>query len=176
MRVLPLALWHKGSDAELVRDARLQSRVTHGHPIAQLCCAMLCLWARQVGADAPDPWEQAATKLRLIVAGSPADTDVLEGTILCHDGAPCRGSGYVVDCLKSAKWASERLDYESVVRAAVSLGNDTDTTACVAGGIAGLRGGIDQIPERWRDSLRGSDIAKELVERLIERDLALRQF
>ena len=31
MRVLPLALWHLGSDAELVADARLQSRVTHGH-------------------------------------------------------------------------------------------------------------------------------------------------
>src|SRR5690606_22757865 len=32
MRVLPLALWHRGTDAELVRDAHLQTRVTHGHP------------------------------------------------------------------------------------------------------------------------------------------------
>ena len=31
MRVLPLALWHRGGDAELVRDAHAQSRVTHAH-------------------------------------------------------------------------------------------------------------------------------------------------
>src|SRR4051812_15206696 len=45
MRVLPLALWHLGSDAELVADARLQSRVTHGHIRSQACCALYCLWA-----------------------------------------------------------------------------------------------------------------------------------
>ncbi|MEM5419381.1 ADP-ribosylglycohydrolase family protein, partial [Staphylococcus gallinarum] len=32
MRVLPLALWHIGSDEALVKDAHLQSVVTHGHP------------------------------------------------------------------------------------------------------------------------------------------------
>src|SRR5262249_39240267 len=46
MRVLPLALWHRGSDADLIRDARDQSRVTHGHLRSQLCCALYCLWAR----------------------------------------------------------------------------------------------------------------------------------
>ena len=33
---------------ELVRDARLQSRVTHGHLRSQLCCALYCLWARRL--------------------------------------------------------------------------------------------------------------------------------
>ena len=37
MRVLPLALWHRGTDAELVRDARLQSLPTHGHLRSQVC-------------------------------------------------------------------------------------------------------------------------------------------
>ena len=41
MRVLPLALWHQGSDDELVRDAMRQSLVTHGHPRSQVCCAPL---------------------------------------------------------------------------------------------------------------------------------------
>src|SRR5947209_5157902 len=38
MRSLPLALWHQGSDAALVADAHTQSRVTHGHRRAQICC------------------------------------------------------------------------------------------------------------------------------------------
>ena len=36
MRVLPLALWHRGTDAELVADAQAQSCLTHGHPRAKV--------------------------------------------------------------------------------------------------------------------------------------------
>ena len=32
MRVLPLALWHTGNDAELIQLAARQSLPTHGHP------------------------------------------------------------------------------------------------------------------------------------------------
>lgn len=46
MRVLPLALWHKGRDEDLVADAQQQSKPTHGHLRAQVCCALYCLWAR----------------------------------------------------------------------------------------------------------------------------------
>ena len=48
MRSLPLGLWHRGTDAELVADAHLQSRVTHGDAYCQVCCALYCLWARQL--------------------------------------------------------------------------------------------------------------------------------
>ncbi|RDJ93188.1 hypothetical protein B4Q13_23610 [Lacticaseibacillus rhamnosus] len=59
--------------------------------------------------------------------------------------------------------------YEDVVQHAVSLGNDTDTTACVAGGIAGLMGGEEGIPDRWKEELRGRDIVEPLLAQLLER-------
>jgi hypothetical protein len=43
MRVLPLALWHRGSDAELAADAMVQSLPTHGHLRSQACCVLYCL-------------------------------------------------------------------------------------------------------------------------------------
>jgi ADP-ribosylglycohydrolase len=47
---------------------------------------------------------------------------------------------------------------------AVNLGHDTDTTAAVTGGLAGLLYGFDGIPSEWINSLaRKSDI-EELVE------------
>jgi ADP-ribosyl-[dinitrogen reductase] hydrolase len=49
----------------------------------------------------------------------------------------------------------------------VAMGDDTDTTACIAGGIAGLRSGIDAIPPRWRDALRGRDLVDPLLARLV---------
>ena len=59
------------------------------------------------------------------------------------------------------------VDFESTVKAAISLGNDTDTTACIAGGIAGLKFGINSIPERWIDGLRGKELYLPLLEKLL---------
>lgn len=73
----------------------------------------------------------------------------------------------VVDCLRSARWATEQGDYEATVKAAIRLGRDTDTTACVAGGIAGLRYGIDAIPRRWREGLRGEESLTPLLHDLL---------
>ena len=80
-----------------------------------------------------------------------------------------KGSGYVVDSLHAARWANRRGTYEEVVRAAVSLGDDTDTTASIAGGIAGLRFGFDAIPARRRTGLRGRHLVEPLLEGLLER-------
>jgi len=46
VRALPLVLWHRGSDEELVELAKAQCRVTHAHPQAQVTVAAYCLHAR----------------------------------------------------------------------------------------------------------------------------------
>ncbi len=56
------------------------------------------------------------------------------------------------------------------MKAAIALGNDTDTTACVAGGIAGLRDGVGAIPVRWRLGLRGREMVDPLLRALLARD------
>ncbi|MDO4807861.1 MAG: ADP-ribosylglycohydrolase family protein [Coriobacteriales bacterium] len=48
--------------------------------------------------------------------------------------------------------------YAPCVLEAINLGSDTDTTACVAGALAGAAYGIDAIPEAWREALRGADV------------------
>jgi hypothetical protein len=91
----------------------------------------------------------------------------MEWSIRPDDPPEGDGSGYVVDCLRSARWAVETGDYEQVVKSAISLGQDTDTTACVAGGMAGIRD-INAIPERWRNELRGKELYEEELRRLVE--------
>lgn len=169
MRVLPLALWHRGDDAELVRDAHAQSQVTHGHLRSQVCCALYCLWARRLLQGAPDAWADAAAALRAIYgASSPAYAE-LEWQVRPDDSPRGRGTGYVVDCLQSARLAMEADSYEDVVRRAIALGHDTDTTACVAGGLAGIRDGAQAIPERWLRHLRGKALVEPLLAQLLAR-------
>ena len=167
MRVLPLALWHKGSIEELVADAQEQSVITHGHLRSQVCCALYCLWARYTAEELSDPWREAVASLRNMYGENAPEREELEWSIRPDDPPEGTGSGYVVDCLRSARWAMQAGSYEQVVKAAISLGNDTDTTACVAGGIAGLRDGVNAIPERWRTRLRGEELYRNELQQLI---------
>jgi ADP-ribosyl-[dinitrogen reductase] hydrolase len=169
MRVLPLALWHRGSDRDLVRDAQLQSQITHGHMRAQVCCALYCLWARRTLTNVSNPWGDAVRTLRALYISTPNALEELEWSIRPDDPPVGKGSGYVVDCLRSARMALQATNYPDVVRFAIGLGNDTDTTACVAGGIAGIRDGIAGIPLQWRVDLRGQALYQPLLNRLMKK-------
>ncbi len=168
MRVLPLALWHKGTDAELVDDACTQSVITHGHVRSQLCCALYCLWARRtLEGSADDAWTAAVASLREILADDTEGLEELNVSIRPDHPAEPTGRGYVVDSLLSARWASTAGTFEQVVKAAVALGHDTDTTAAVAGGIAGLRDGRQAIPARWLNALLGREHFEPLLQALL---------
>ncbi|ATB40869.1 ADP-ribosylglycohydrolase [Cystobacter fuscus] len=167
MRVLPLALWHRGDDQALARDAMLQSRVTHGHVRSQVCCALYCLWARRTLEGSSRAWADALASFRALYPEGLEQRTELETSVRPDVSYRGKGTGYVVDCLLSARDCLEADSFERVVKAAIALGHDTDTTATVAGGIAGLREGIDAIPSRWRDALRGQELVKPLLEKLL---------
>lgn len=157
MRVLPLVLWHQGPDDELARLAARQSLPTHGHPLSQAACAQYCLWARRVFGMDPSPWDSAASALRTL--GDLFPVEEVGRLLDPANRGICRGSGYVLDCLWSARVAVESTrTYEDCVRRAILFGNDTDTTAAVAGGIAGLMYGRSGIPARWQAALRGQEL------------------
>ena len=168
MRVLPLAIWHTGSDEQLIQDAYAQSHVTHAHLRAKVCCALYCLWAKSIlnGFKIEQAWNDAVAKLRNYFQDKPENLEQLEFYIRPDELEKGHGSGYVVDCLKSARYALQQPTYQDVIKTAIALGRDTDTTACVAGGIAGLYYGFDAIPQTWVEQLRGKEILEPLLARL----------
>jgi ADP-ribosyl-[dinitrogen reductase] hydrolase len=89
--------------------------------------------------------------------------------ILAEKNRTPKGSGYVVDSLWSARAACREESYEEVVKSAIAFGHDTDTTACIAGGLAGVHFGFDAIPLKWTDGLRGRDLVKQLEQQLLRR-------
>lgn len=76
-------------------------------------------------------------------------------------------SGYVVDTLEAAIWCLLTTDsYEGCVLKAVNLGEDTDTVGAVAGGLAGVYYGYDNIPEKWKAKIAKRDWIEELCNEL----------
>jgi ADP-ribosylglycohydrolase len=166
MRVLPLVLWHRGTDDELVALAARQSLPTHGHPRSQVACALYCLWARRVLEGHAAPWDAAAGSLHR--TGDLLPAAEIDWVLEPGNRERAQGSGYVLDCLWSARVAVEdTATYEDCVRRAIAFGHDTDTTAAVAGGIAGLMYGREAIPGRWRTALRGQSMLTPLLGSLI---------
>lgn len=76
-------------------------------------------------------------------------------------------SGYVVHSLEAALWCIFKEDsFENTVLKAINLGSDTDTTAAIARGLAGLLYGFDTIPQRWIDQLARKDDIFDLCDKL----------
>ncbi len=77
-----------------------------------------------------------------------------------------KSTGYVVDTLEAALWCVLTTDnYRDCVLKAVNLGDDTDTVAAVAGGLAGALYGYDAIPSEWLDTLKRKDYIEAMCDR-----------
>lgn len=169
MRVLPLALFHNGSDKALVLDAHNQCLITHGHLCNQVCCALYCLTARFLQKDLPFSLalSHALDTLKTIYNDMPSYQQELEWSIRPDTDWKGSGSGYVVDSLRSTFMIlNQATNYEEAVKYAILLGNDTDTTACITGGLAGIQYGYSNIPDRWLATLKGKSDIETLLFRL----------
>ena len=168
MRILPVALaGRRRDDATLVAWAGTASAVTHGEPLARVTCALYVLLARRLLRDPVEP-EAALAEARRALTGLVAGTELEPALLELLAWGRRTGSGHVADAFWSA-WEAVTATtcYQDAVVRAVRFGNDTDTTAAIAGGLAGIRWGIGSIPQAWLARLRGPAIAGELLDRLL---------
>lgn len=90
----------------------------------------------------------------------PAVSDIATGSWKTKAPPAIRGSGYCIDALEAALWSVDgATDYREAVLRAANLGDDADTTAAIAGQLAGARWGSSNIPEAWQDKV----VARERI-------------
>jgi len=78
-----------------------------------------------------------------------------------------KSTGYVVDTLEAAIWCLiNTKSYKECVLLAINLGEDTDTVAAVAGGLAGLYYGCENIPQDWIAQISRRDYIEKLSNNL----------
>ena len=79
-------------------------------------------------------------------------------------------SGYVIATLEASLWCLTNTNsYKEAVLKAVNLGHDTDTTAAVTGGLAGIYYGYDNIPKDWINQIQKVDYILDLCEKFDKR-------
>jgi ADP-ribosyl-[dinitrogen reductase] hydrolase len=75
----------------------------------------------------------------------------------------------VLHTLEASFWCFlKSMNYAEAVQKAVNLGEDTDTTGCVTGGLAGIYYGIESIPAHWVEALARKNDIFLLAEKLFK--------
>ena len=143
MRLAPVAIRHWRDRAAMADVAAVQTRTTHGS-LATLAASgtFATMLADAIAGD----------DLNTILSSLAADT--IEGGWRGLHRDAIEGTGYVVRSLQAAVWAVSRsTDFRSAVLLAANLGQDADTTAAIAGQLAGAVFGISGIPPEWLGAL-----------------------
>lgn len=144
MRIAPLALTDATDD-----EIRAVSAITHAHPVSTEACVFFVHVLRDL---LEGEWIEEAIEKSIPDDGRFSFLKGIQGA----SRDDIRSTGYVLDTLGAALWCVCNTDsYEECVLEAVNLGDDSDTTACVAGALAGAFYGFDYIPSKWMGQLRG---------------------
>lgn len=154
MRLAPAALWGlRGEDAATAEVARRQSHVTHGAEACLDACEAFAIVLRRVMRGEP-----VGAALSVAAERVPGLAHIL---LASNDGRPAssvQSTGYVLHTLDAALWAVANADdFRSAVLLAANLGDDADTTAAVAGQLAGAIHGASGIPAEWLERLAWRD-------------------
>ena len=158
MRLAPVAIRHWRDRAELRRVADLQTRTTHGSAATLSGCAAFA----EMLADAI-----AGAALPEILAGRAANSLQVGWRGLHRDAIT--GGGWVVHAIQAAVWAVSRTtNFRSAVLLAANLGDDADTTAAIAGQLAGAVYGASGIPQDWLAALAWRERIEEVAGRLFD--------
>lgn len=181
MRILPMAfvLYGKyGKDITkhklAMEDIHKISGLTHRHPLAQSACGIYLAIAVRIldGYELFAAIQEGVSAALNWYASHSRFTDYVDFWERISNPRQFRrekeetiySGGYVVESLETALWClMNTRSYRECVLRCVNMGYDADSTAAIAGGLAGMYYGFDNIPKEWIDQLAAKEIINDCV-------------
>jgi ADP-ribosylglycohydrolase len=171
MRILPVVLRFAGERIEsFATHVERASSLTHGHARSRMACVFYGLVVRQVLLGwKPQPavacaraefvgWYKRAPEFERF-------RHLMNDDFVSLPEDEIVSTGYVLHTLHASLWCLLNTgSFRECVLKAVNLGGDADTTGCVAGSLAGVAFGKQNIPSEWADQLGRKGDVKRLTE------------
>lgn len=183
MRILPLLF-----EVQKIKDRKERyelikkvSSITHGHVRSCLACFYYLEIASFLSSEIKHPITDAykvanhsLLKLLEELEINPKEAELFEritnGKLAELQETSIQSSGYVIHTLEASIWCLlTTKSYKEAVLKAINLGEDTDTTGAVVGGLAGLFYGIKSIPNEWIDKIARKEDVEELTNKLSDK-------
>ena len=179
MRILPLAFLYKQVPfPELIARVHDCSKLTHAHPRSQIACGIYIGIAVGLleGLTPKEAYLNGIERIKPFYERGEFTEQlryfkrIWPGNIETVESKKIESSGYVIHTLEASLWCLlTTSSYSEAVLKAVNLGEDTDTTGAVTGGLAGIYYGLESIPPEWVEVLARKDDILDLARRLQER-------
>ena len=177
MRILPLLVYIKDKElSDRYQITKQVSSITHGHIRSVIACFYYLEFARQIvnGVDKFQGYKNLQTEISDHLNSLSINANeiklfdrLLKGNIYELTDKEIFSSGYVLHTLEASIWCLLTTDnYKTATLKAVNLGEDTDTTGAVTGGLAGLLYGFDTIPKSWLQQIARKNDIEDLADRL----------
>lgn len=179
MRIIPavlLAYSEHGKKDEAIRMVEACSALTHAHLRSRMACGIYAFIVMNVlergGRSLSECLTAGLSEAAEYYAKRPDAAGemshyqrIFQEDFKETEKSLIKSSGYVVDSLEAAVWCLFRTrTLEECLIEAVNLGEDTDTVAAIAGGIAGLYYGADAIPASWMEALKNTECILRICE------------
>lgn len=174
MRVAPIGFLYQQDERRLREVAQASGLITHGHPAA-VAASIAAAYAVKLALDGVPPAEY----LRRILSFTDGISDEFDAAIyrVGHVGAwrdevaalDHIGQGWVgEEAVALALYCVQRYpdDYAACMRRAANTNGDSDSIACIAGGIMGARLGLDAMPADWRGRCANAAYLHDLAGRM----------
>ncbi|MGN1319580.1 MAG: ADP-ribosylglycohydrolase family protein [Acutalibacteraceae bacterium] len=176
MRIIPVSLFNcfkTLSTKESIRNVHEVSALTHAHERSLIACGIYDFIVRELIKCLEKTSINTAIKKAEKYYANYKEIKyykrIFDEKFIDTDISLIKSSGYVVDTLEAAVWCLLNTDnYKACVLKAVNLGDDTDTVAAVAGGLAGVLYGYDSIPKEWINTLVKNDMISKLCYKFVE--------
>jgi len=157
MRMIPISLYnyfrHLSTDESII-NIHKASAITHAHKRSCIACGIYDFVMQELLVNPCK--ESIFSALKKAERYYANETEIRHYQRIFEDDFAKTGvneiksSGYVVDTLEAVIWCLLTTDnYRECVLKAANLGEDTDTVAAIAGGLAGVLYGYDAISQEW---------------------------
>ncbi|MCC5943898.1 MAG: ADP-ribosylglycohydrolase family protein [Bernardetiaceae bacterium] len=177
MRILPLLFYIKGKNIEKQFELVWEvSALTHRHIRAAMSCMIYLKIAEKLlqGEDKIAAYESTRIEIKALwnsiqfpMQEQEHFIKVIQNDIRDTPIEELKTGGYVIEVLESSIWFFLQKDnYRDTILSIINLGHDTDTSAAIAGGLAGLYYGKAGIPEAWVSQIARLDDIIKLCEAL----------
>ena len=171
MRIIPVGIFFANKPIEeLLNAVHRASSLTHRHPRTLMACGFYCLMVRALmeGSSPDEAYKYAIDQARVNYTKMPFAEELnhferlFSGLMGSVPETAIQSGGYVIHTLEASIWCLlNSKSFEEAVLKAVNLGEDTDTTGCVTGGLAGVYYGLKTIPKDWLNTIaRKEDVGK----------------
>jgi ADP-ribosyl-[dinitrogen reductase] hydrolase len=177
MRIIPLLFYVKGKETkeqfEIIWEV---SALTHRHIRAAMSCLIYLKLAEKLlnGVDKEIAYGEMRNEILRFWDEMEFSIDerkhferVIQQDIRETKIDDLKSGGYVIEVLESSIWFFlNKESYEDTILSIINIGHDTDTSAAIAGGLAGVYYGLKGIPDYWIASIARMEDIMELGTKL----------